>query len=85
MGRLAPSAISLPRQLGLPWQVLQCCGAGFGFYDHGTPAAGDGDSVPELGSEASKTKKLGVVPESNRLSKCVVRLSLPMDYRPQAF
>jgi hypothetical protein len=45
----------------------------------------DGDSVPELGAEASKTKKLGVVPESNRLSKCVVRLSLPMDYRPQAF
>jgi hypothetical protein len=49
MGRLAPSAISLPRQLGLPWQVLQCCGAGFGFYDHGTPAAGDGGSVLELG------------------------------------
>jgi hypothetical protein len=45
----------------------------------------DGGSVPELGVEASKTKKLGVVPESNRLSKCVVRLSLPMDYRPQAF
>jgi hypothetical protein len=45
----------------------------------------DGDSVPELGVEVSKTKKLGVVPESNRLSKCVVRLSLPMDYRPQAF
>jgi hypothetical protein len=45
----------------------------------------NGDSVPELGAEASKTKKLGVVPESNRLSKCVVRLSLPMDYRPQAF
>ena len=43
------------------------------------------DSVPELGVEVSKTKKLGVVPESNRLSKCVVRLSLPMDYRPQAF
>jgi hypothetical protein len=38
MGRLAPGAISLPRQLGLPWQVLQCCGAGFGFYDHGTPS-----------------------------------------------
>jgi hypothetical protein len=45
----------------------------------------DGGSVLELGAEASKTKKLGVVPESNRLSKCVVRLSLPMDYRPQAF
>jgi hypothetical protein len=48
-------------------------------------AISDGGSVPELGVEASKTKKLGVVPESNRLSKCVVRLSLPMDYRPQAF
>ena len=23
-----------------------------------------------------------VVPESNRLSRCVVRLSLPIDYRP---
>jgi hypothetical protein len=85
MAGLAAGAISLPRQLWLTRLVLQCCGAGFGFYDHGTPAAGDGDSVPELGSEASKTKKLGVVPESNRLSKCVVRLSLPMDYRPQAF
>jgi hypothetical protein len=38
MGRLAPSAISLPRQLGLPRQVLQWCGAGLGFYDHGTPS-----------------------------------------------
>ena len=34
-----PLAIPLPRQLGLPWQVLQWCGAGLGFYDHGTPAA----------------------------------------------
>ena len=48
MGRLAPSAISLPRQLGLTGLVLQCCGAGFGLYDHGTPAAGDGGSVLEL-------------------------------------
>ena len=50
MGRLAPSAIPLPRQLGLPRLVLQCCGAGFSFYDHGTPAAGDGGSVLELGT-----------------------------------
>jgi hypothetical protein len=78
MGRLAPSAIFLPRQLGLPRLVLQWCGASFRMIS-------DGDSVPELGVEVSKTKKLGVVPESNRLSKCVVRLSLPMDYRPQAF
>ena len=34
-----PLALTLPRQLGLTWQVLQWCGAGFGFYDHGTPAA----------------------------------------------
>jgi hypothetical protein len=39
MGRLAPSAIFLPRQLGLPRLVLQWCGASFNFYDHGTPAA----------------------------------------------
>jgi hypothetical protein len=38
MGRLAPSAISLPRQLGFTRLVLQCCGAGLGFYDHGTPS-----------------------------------------------
>jgi hypothetical protein len=38
MAGLAPSAISLPRQLGLPWQVLQWCGADLGFYDHGTPS-----------------------------------------------
>ena len=34
-----PLALTLPRQLRLPWQVLQWCGAGLGFYDHGTPAA----------------------------------------------
>jgi hypothetical protein len=34
-----PLPLALPRQLGLPWQVLQRCGAGFGLYDHGTPAA----------------------------------------------
>jgi hypothetical protein len=34
MGRLAPSAISLPRQLGLPWQVLQWCGAGLTANGH---------------------------------------------------
>jgi hypothetical protein len=28
MGRLAPSAISLPSQLGFTWLVLQRCGAG---------------------------------------------------------
>jgi hypothetical protein len=50
VGRLAPSAISLPRQLGFTWLVLQWCGAGFGLYDHGTPAAGDGGSVLELGT-----------------------------------
>ena len=34
-----PLAIPLPRQLGFPRLVLQWCGAGLGFYDHGTPAA----------------------------------------------
>ena len=35
MGRLAPSAISLPRQLGFPRLVLQWCGAGFTADGHG--------------------------------------------------
>jgi hypothetical protein len=60
-------------------------GCGFSSSRDGHESISDGGSVPELGVEVSKTKKLGVVPESNRLSKCVVRLSLPMDYRPQAF
>jgi hypothetical protein len=30
--------LALPRQLWLTRLVLQCCGAGFGFYDHGTPS-----------------------------------------------
>jgi hypothetical protein len=34
-----PLPLALPRQLGFTWLVLQCCGAGFGLYDHGTPAA----------------------------------------------
>jgi hypothetical protein len=38
MAGLAASAIALPRQLWLTRLVLQCCGAGFGFYDHGTPS-----------------------------------------------
>jgi hypothetical protein len=43
-----PLPLALPRQLWLTRLVLQCCGAGFGLYDHGTPAAGDGGSVLEL-------------------------------------
>jgi hypothetical protein len=39
MAGLAACAIALPRQLGLTRLVLQWCGAGLGFYDHGTPAA----------------------------------------------
>jgi hypothetical protein len=31
---LLRSAIPLPRQLGLTWQVLQWCGAGFTAYGH---------------------------------------------------
>jgi hypothetical protein len=30
-----PLPLALPRQLGLPWQVLQCCGAGFTADCHG--------------------------------------------------
>jgi hypothetical protein len=33
-----PLPLALPRQLWLTRLVLQCCGAGFGFYDHGTPS-----------------------------------------------
>ena len=39
MAGLAAGAIALPSQLGFTWLVLQCCGAGLRFYDHGTPAA----------------------------------------------
>ena len=35
MAWLAPSAIPLPRQLWLTWQVLQWCGAGFTADGHG--------------------------------------------------
>jgi hypothetical protein len=38
MAGLAAGAIALPRQLWLTRLVLQCCGAGFSFYDHGTPS-----------------------------------------------
>ena len=38
MAGLTAGAIALPGELRLPWLVLQCCGAGFSFYDHGTPA-----------------------------------------------
>jgi hypothetical protein len=34
-----PLPLALPRQLWLTRLVLQCCGAGLGFYDHGTPLA----------------------------------------------
>jgi hypothetical protein len=34
MGRLAPSAVSLPRQPGLTWLVLQWCGAGLTADGH---------------------------------------------------
>jgi hypothetical protein len=34
MGRLAPSAITLPRQLGFTWLVLQWCGAGLTANGH---------------------------------------------------
>ena len=34
-----PLALTLPCQLRFTWLVLQRCGAGLGFYDHGTPAA----------------------------------------------
>jgi hypothetical protein len=34
-----PLPLALPRQLGFARLVLQCCGAGLGFYNHGTPAA----------------------------------------------
>ena len=53
-----PLPLALPRQLWLTRLVLQCCGAGFGFYDHGTPAAGDGGSVLELGTVVKGTMRL---------------------------
>jgi hypothetical protein len=52
-----PLPLALPRQLWLTRLVLQCCGAGFGLYDHGTPAAGDGGSVLELGTVEKGTTR----------------------------
>ena len=39
VGRLTAGAITLPGEFRLTRLVLQCCGAGLRFYDHGTPAA----------------------------------------------
>ena len=39
MAWLTAGAITLPGEFRLTRLVLQCCGAGLRFYDHGTPAA----------------------------------------------